>query len=82
MSKKWNCDENCLYVYHGFTYIIERVYFGEKSFANRSIKPAKLKEHLTSFHPENATEEAAFFFRAKGAQFEKAGTLSKFGFAI
>jgi hypothetical protein len=45
------------------------------------LKPAKLKEHLTSVHPENASKDACFFFRAKKAQFEKAGTLSKLGFA-
>jgi hypothetical protein len=46
------------------------------------MKPASLKEHLISVHPENASKDAGFLFREKKAQFEKAGILPKFGFAI
>jgi len=43
------------------------------------LKPAKLKEHLTSIHPRNALESVESF-RCKKAQFEKGGTLPKFEF--
>jgi len=43
------------------------------------LKPAKLKEHLTSTHPKNALDSVEYF-RCKKARFEKGGTLPKFGF--
>jgi hypothetical protein len=36
-----------------------------KIFANGSMKPAKLKEHLTSVHPEKSPKNAGFFMRRK-----------------
>jgi len=44
------------------------------------LKPAKLKENLTSIHPKNALDSVESF-RCKKAQFEKGGTLPKFGFS-
>ena len=52
-----------------------------KVLANASLKPAKLKEHLTSIHAKN-TLDSVDFFRSKKARFEKVGTLPKFGFIM
>ena len=43
------------------------------------MKTVKLKEHLTSIHPKNVMDSVDFF-RSKKDQFEKDGTLLKFGF--
>jgi Pyruvate/2-oxoacid:ferredoxin oxidoreductase gamma subunit len=32
-----------------------------KFLSNKSIKPEKLKEHLKSVHPENASKDAGIF---------------------
>jgi hypothetical protein len=65
MVKKGKYDEDC--VSYGFTCINERVgarkpqcLLCKKILANGSMKPAKLKEHLMSVHPENAPKD--FFF--------------------
>ena len=75
------------YVSFGFTYITERdgtqkpqCFLCGKVLANGSMKPTKLKEHLTSVHPEN-TSDSVDLFRAKKARFEKVGTLPKLGIA-
>jgi len=85
MSKKRKYDES--YVSFGFTYITERdgtqkpqCFLCGKVLANGSMKPTKLKEHLTSVHPEN-TSDSVDLFRAKKARFEKVGTLPKLGIA-
>jgi hypothetical protein len=78
MSEKRNYEEeDCLLC--GFTCIDERdgtqntqPFFVRKNSCERSMTPAELKEHLTSVHPENASNDADFF-RAKKAQFEKTG---------
>jgi hypothetical protein len=56
-------------------------FFGRKIPANGSMKSTKLNEHLTSVLPEDAPKKCCFFC-AKKAQFEKALTLPKLGFAI
>ncbi|XP_042208670.1 protein ZBED8-like [Homarus americanus] len=85
MSKKRKYNE--AYISFGFTFIAERdgtqkpqCFLCGKVLANGSMKPTKLKEHLTSVHPENASDSVDIF-RAKKARFEKAGTLPKLGFA-
>ena len=50
-----------------------------KVLANASLKPAKLKECLTSIHPKN-TLDGVDFFHSKKARFEKARTLPRFEF--
>ncbi|KAI6653997.1 Protein ZBED8-like [Oopsacas minuta] len=47
--------------------------------ANGSLKPAKLKEHLTAVHPDYATYDVDSL-RTKKARFEKTGTLPKLEF--
>ena len=86
MSKKRKYDE--AYVSFGFTYITERdgtqkpqCFLCGKVPPNGSMKPTKLKEHLTSVHPEN-TSDSVDLFRAKKARFEKVGTLPKLGIAL
>ncbi|XP_042210866.1 protein ZBED8-like [Homarus americanus] len=85
MSKKRKYNE--AYLSFGFTFIADRdgtqkpqCFLCGKVLANGSMKPTKLKEHLTSVHPENASDSVDLF-RAKKARFEKAGTLPKLGFA-
>jgi hypothetical protein len=51
-----------------------------KILANGSTKPAKLKEHLTSVHPE--THLTMRIFSCEESSIQKAGTLPKTGFAI
>ncbi|KAI6656167.1 Protein ZBED8-like [Oopsacas minuta] len=46
--------------------------------ANGSLKPAKLKEHLTAVHPDYVTYDVDSF-HTKKARFEKTGTLPKLG---
>jgi len=84
MSKKRKYSEN--YVAFGFTFITDsdgserpQCFLCGKVLANASLKPAKLKEHLTSVHPKNALDSVESF-RCKKARFEKGGTLPKFGF--
>ena len=85
MSKKRKYNE--AYVSFGFTYITERdgtqkpqCFLCGKVLSKGSMKPTKLKEHLTSVHPEN-TSDSVDLFRAKKARFEKVGTLPKLGIA-
>ncbi|XP_042203602.1 protein ZBED8-like [Homarus americanus] len=85
MSNKRKYNE--AYLSFGFTFIAERdrtqkpqCFLCGKVLANGSMKPTKLKEHLMSVHPENASGSVDLF-RAKKARFEKAGTLPKLGFA-
>ncbi|XP_042228922.1 protein ZBED8-like [Homarus americanus] len=84
MSKKRKYNE--AYLSFGFTFIAERdgtqkpqCFMCGKVLANGSMKPTKLKEHLTCVHPENASDSVDLF-RAKKARFEKAGTLPKLEF--
>jgi len=84
MSKKGKSSENG--VAFGFTFITDndgserpQCFLRGKVLANESLKPAKLKEHLTSIHPKNALDGVESF-RCKKARFEKGGTLPKFGF--
>uniref|UniRef100_UPI00358F1181 uncharacterized protein n=1 Tax=Myxine glutinosa TaxID=7769 RepID=UPI00358F1181 len=60
------------------TEIVNHILFKEKHpmkvLGNGSMKPTKLKEHLTSVHPEN-TSDSVDLFRAKKARFGKVGTL-------
>ena len=84
MSKKRKYSEN--YVAFGFTFIADsdgserpQCFLCGKVLANASLKPAKLKEHLTSIHPKNALDTVESF-RCKKARFEKGETLPKFGF--
>lgn len=83
MSKKRKYDE--AYVSFGFTFIAEhdgtqkpQCLLCGKVLANGSIKPGKLKEHLTSVHPENASDSVDLF--CEKARFEKVGTLPNLGF--
>ena len=85
MSKKRKYNED--YSSFGFTFIAERdgtqkpqCFLCGKVLANASMKPTKLKEHLTSVYPANASDSVDIF-REKKARFEKAGTLPKLGFA-
>ena len=75
------------YVKLGFTFLSEKdgnkkpqCFICGNVFCNDSMKPSKLKEHLTSSHPGNVddTEEQ---FRQKKARFETFGTLLNLGFA-
>lgn len=84
MSKKRKYNEE--YVVFGFTFIagsdgseISQCFLCGKVIANASLKSAKLKDHLTSVHPKNATDSTDSF-RSWKAQYEKAGTLPKYGF--
>ena len=84
MSKKRKYGKD--YVAFGFTFITDsdgserpQCFLRGKVLANASLKPAKLKEHFTSFHPKNALDSVDSF-RSKKARFEKAGTLPKFRF--
>ena len=84
MSKKRKCDES--YISFGFTYVMEpdvtqkpQCILCGNVLANGSLKPVKLRGHLTSVHPEFANDNEDIF-RAKKAKFEKSGTLPKFGF--
>jgi hypothetical protein len=45
------------------------------------MKVAKMRQHLTSVHPESVSNHAGLI-RANKVQFEKAGTLPELGFAI
>jgi len=70
----------------GFTFITDsygserlQCFLRGKVLANASLKPSKLKEHLTSIHPKNALE-CVESFRCKKSGFEKGETLPKFGF--
>ena len=78
MSKKRKYDES--YVSFGFTYITERdgtqrlqCFLCSKVLANESMKPAKLKEHLTTVHPESVSENPDTFQAKKeeGRDFAK-----------
>ena len=84
MSKKMKYSED--YVAFGFTFVTDsdgserpQCFLCGKVLANASLKPAKLKEHLTSIHPKNALDSVDSF-RSKKARFKKVGTLPKFGF--
>jgi hypothetical protein len=44
-----------------------------KILANGSVNPAKLKEHLRSVHPENASKNALFFFVRRMLNSKKLG---------
>ena len=84
MSKKRKYSEN--YVAFGLTMITDsdgserpKCFLCGKVHGNASLKPAKLKEHLTSIHPKNAPDSVESF-RCKKAWFEKGGTSQKFGF--
>ena len=84
MSKKMKYSED--YVAFGFIFVTDsdsserpQCFLCDKVLANASLKPAKLKEHLTSIHPKNALNSVDSF-RSKEARFEKVGTLPKFGF--
>lgn len=43
------------------------------------MKPAKLKEHFVSLHPQHVSDNSEVF-RTKKARFEKSGTLPQLGF--
>ncbi|XP_042228849.1 protein ZBED8-like [Homarus americanus] len=87
VKKKEKRKYNEAYLSFGFTFIAERdgtqkpqCFLCGKVLANGSMKPTKLKEHLTCVHPENASDSVDLFC-AKKARFEKARTLPKLGFA-
>ena len=50
-----------------------------KVLANASLKPAKLKEHLSPVYHKNPVD-GVDSFRSKKTRFKKVGTLPKFGF--
>ena len=83
MSKKRKYSKD--YVAFGFTLVTDgdgnerpQCFLCGKVLASASLKPAKLKEHLTFIHPKNALNSVDYFlFKAR---FQKAGTLPKFGF--
>ena len=81
-KRKYNND----YISYGFTFTTERdgtenpqCFLCGKVLANSSMKPAKLKEHLSTIHPRNVSDSPQAF-RNKKARFEKSGTLVKHGF--
>jgi hypothetical protein len=49
------------------------VFFEQKILAYKSVKSAKLKEHLTCGHPENASKDVGFIMQRKLSS-EKLGT--------
>ncbi|KAJ8728586.1 hypothetical protein PYW07_006282 [Mythimna separata] len=84
MSKKRKYNDT--YVNFGFTFMTERdgtqkpqCFLCDKVLANRSMKPAKLSEHLKTVHPGHISDSFDELC-AKKARFEKAGTLPKVGF--
>ena len=84
MSKKRKYSKD--YVVFGCTFVIDsdgserqKCFLCGKVLANASLKPAKLKEHLTPIHPKNALDSVNSF-HSKKARFEKYGTLPKFEF--
>ena len=81
-KRKYNND----YISYGFTFTTERdgtekpqCFLCGKVLANSSMKPAKLKEHISTSHPRNVFDSPEAF-RNKKARFEKSGTLVKHGF--
>jgi hypothetical protein len=84
MSKKRNINNS--YELFGYTFITERngtqkpqCFICRKVLANGSMKPAKLKEHLVSLHPQHMSDNSEVFLTKK-TRFEKSGTLSQLGF--
>lgn len=77
---------NNSYELFGFTFITERdgtqkplCFICGKVLANGSMKPAKLKEHFVSLHPQHVSDNSEVF-QTKKARFEKSGTLPQLGF--
>ena len=84
MSKKRKYDDS--YIKWGITNFVEkdgteRERVREKVLAEASMKPSKLKAHLTSIHPthQNDSED---MFRRKKALFKTRNTLVWHGFQL
>lgn len=84
MSKKRKYNND--YTLFGFTSTKDRdgtekpqCFLCSKVLANSSMKPAKLKEHFNTNHPQNVSDSPDIL-RNKKARFEKSGTLTKHGF--
>lgn len=65
MSRKRHYDEK--FLTYGFSFVVNHgvqvplCVLCHKTFANESMKPSKLRDHLTKVHPAQANKDEAFF---------------------